>query len=72
MDKNNNNNNKQQNLDEGDQNLQSVSGGGDAASLPLLPEIQAYDCQVNCNTSNSWKSWWNWDKGSDIILIILI
>ena len=25
-------------LEEGDQNLQSVSGGGEAANLPLLPE----------------------------------
>ena len=34
-------------LEEGDQNLQSVSGGGEAANLPLLPEIQANDFQVN-------------------------
>ena len=34
----NNKNNINNNLAEGDQNLQSVSGGGEAANLPLLPE----------------------------------
>ena len=33
-------------LEEGDQNLQSVSGGGEAANLPLLPEKETDECLV--------------------------
>ena len=33
-------------LEEGDQNLQSVSGGGEAANLPLLPEKETEESSV--------------------------
>ena len=33
-------------LEEGDQNLQSVSGGGEAANLPLLPEKEMEESLV--------------------------
>ena len=53
-------NSKSNNLEEGDQNLQSVSGGGDAANLPLLPENQE-------DESHPWESRWNPDiKGFDV------